>query len=637
VVRGVSSAAVVAAGVEDVELLLAEGARALEVAGDLVASRDWFDRAYRVAERLGDGRALAVAGLGLCGLWVHEHRTTAAAVLLRTRLRRALSLVGRRSLLGLRLRVRLAGERDYRAGEHRAVLAVLGAARASGDPVAQVEALSLAHHCLLGPEHGELRQALAAELIGQSFRTARRSDLLLGLLWQTVNLFLAAEPHAARRLGELRDQLAAGEHLAVGFVVRAIEVMLAIRAGRFEEAETRAQTCAQAGARAGDIDATGWYGGQLVAIRWYQGRLVELLPMLEELVGSPTLSAVDNSYFAALAVAAATAGDRRTAAGTIATLCGRDLADLPRSSSWLVTMHGVVEAAYLLDDTDTAARAYQLLEPFAELPMMVSLGVACFGSVQHALGTAALTTGALDDAVEHLRAAVRHNLALGHWPAVMTARHRYAQALTRRARLHDAIAARREVATAAREAAALGIPVPDQRRPGAPPTRASCTRQGRRWLVEWGHRSALIEHSVGMLYLTVLLANPGAEVPAVDLVTGVGRLTEAVGKAGLSTQPLLDPAAIRDYRQRLHELDDQQPGNELVGAEHDWLVAELSGATALSGRTRRFADNTERARIAVGKAIRRAITRITQADTAIGQHLRDSVHTGIRCAYRRAL
>jgi hypothetical protein len=134
----------------------------------------------------------------------------------------------------------------------------------------------------------------------------------------------------------------------------------------------------------------------------------------------------------------------------------------------------------------------------------------------------------------------------------------------------------------------------------------------------------LVEHSVGMLYLAVLLANPGDEVPAADLVAGVGRLAEA----GLSTQDVLDPAAISAYRRRLRELDGAG------SPERDWLEAQLSGATRMGGRPRRFTDDGERARIAVGKAIRRAITRIGQADTVLGEHLRDGVHTGIRCAYR---
>ena len=115
-------------------------------------------------------------------------------------------------------------------------------------------------------------------------------------------------------------------------------------------------SCAKSGAAAGDIDNEWWPGAQLVTIRWYQGRLTELLPMLHARVHSPVLSSVDDSSVAALAVAAALSGDRRTAASSLAALCGGGLASLARSSSWLVTMNGIVEAAFLLDDADVAAR-----------------------------------------------------------------------------------------------------------------------------------------------------------------------------------------------------------------------------------------------------------------------------------------
>jgi hypothetical protein len=266
---------------------------------------------------------------------------------------------------------------------------------------------------------------------------------------------------------------------------------------------------------------------------------------------------VDNSFFAALAVAAASAGDRRTAAGVLATLCGRDLADLPRSSTWLVTMTGIVEAAYLLDDPDTAARAYELLHPFAHLPVIASLGVACFGSVHHALGVASLTTGDLDRAVEHCREAVKANSAIGHWPAAVNSRVRYAQALTLRALPADAVIVRRELATAADEAAALNIPLPDHRsRP------AACLRQGGKW-----------------------------EIDAVDLVTG---------------------PTPSDYRRRLSELraeiDEQEAKDgraraDGARAERDWLIAEVVGAG-------RFPDADER-----------AIAPTADADAVIGNHL----------------
>lgn len=89
-------------------------------------------------------------------------------------------------------------------------------------------------------------------------------------------------------------------------------------------------------------------------------------------------------------------------------------------------------------------------------------------------------------------------------------------------------------------------------------------------------------------------------------------------------------------------LDDElssleQSGNadqiRRVQVERDWLVAELASATGLGGRTRSFPDENERARIAVGKAIRRALARIASADAVIGTHLRQAVRTGTRCSY----
>ena len=150
----------------------------------------------------------------------------------------------------------------------------LGEARAAADPVALAEALSIAHHCLLGPDHVQLRSQLAVELTKVSMRTQRH-------------------------------------HLAAGFVVSAIEVMLA---GHLDDAESLAASCAKSGVAAGDVDNEWWSAAQLVTVRWYQGRLVELLPMLRVRAHSPVLSAVDDSSAAALAVAAALDGTVRTGA-----------------------------------------------------------------------------------------------------------------------------------------------------------------------------------------------------------------------------------------------------------------------------------------------------------------------------------
>jgi hypothetical protein len=640
---------------DELKAALADGVRAQHEAGDLQASRDSFERAYRLAERAGYAESMALAALGLAGLWVAERRTVTSTVLLEARLQHVLALLDPRSALALRVRTRLAGEADYARGTHAAVLAALdevraqptdaaGAPRAGaagaaggGDPELLAEALRIAHHCLLGPEHVSARRELAVELTKASFRTERHSDLLMGLLWQTADAYCAGDPHAGRLLGELKDHLAQRDHLAVGFVASAIDVMLAIRAGRFADAEALAAVCASRGAAAGDADHAWWSGAQLVTIRWYQGRLTELLPMLDDRVHSPVLSAVDNSAVAALAVAAALSGDRPRAASALAALCGSDLAALPRSSSWLVTMNGVVEAAYLLEEPDVAVRAYQLLRPHAHLPMIGSLGVTCFGSVQHALGVAALTSRQLDLAVEHLTAAVQHNLALAHWPALVASRQRLAQAHALRGSPGDADAARRELDAATTEAGSAGLPVPDYPAANPAPAVAEIQRVGRKWRLTLRGRGVLVEDSIGMVHLAVLIANPRQEIQAADLVAGLAGLSGPSGEAG-AAQRVLDPAAIAEYRSRLKnldtEIDELEPDRaRQARAERDWLVAQLSSAAGFGGRTRAFPDQPERARVAVGKAIRRALARITEADGVIGEHLRQTVHTGVRCSY----
>jgi hypothetical protein len=400
---------------------------------------------------------------------VHEHSTHVNSSLMDARLKHVLPLVDPASTLALRLRIRAASEADYRQGEHARILGVLDEARATRNPLAWTEALSRAHNCLLGPDHGVKRRALADEMVGVAARTGQDNHLMMGLLWLVVDMFLIADPHVERRLGELRTLLARSGHLAIGYVLRAIEVMLAIRAGRLAKAELLAQECRELGLKVGYADTDAWHGAQLVAIRWYQGRLPELIPALTELVSSSALSPVDHSFTAACAVAAAQGGDYLSAARALAALQGRSLAELPRSSSWLVAMYGAVEAAHLLGDVSASAQAYELLRPLADLPMMASLGIACFGSVHHALGVASMTTGHTDRAVAHLQES-----RAGALVTVVASRLRCAEVLERRRGRGDLATASELRTRAAELAATLAGDI-------APPAwfgEASCARRG---------------------------------------------------------------------------------------------------------------------------------------------------------------
>jgi hypothetical protein len=628
------------------------GEHALWVQGLLGDARSWFERAFIEAEATDEVEAMARAALGLSGLWVHERRSVVDAAVVQARQLRALSSLDPASALAVRLGTRLAAEADYRRGTQADVLAQVERAREVGDPVGVAEALSVAHHCLLAPEHAARRLALAEELLRVSSVTGRPVDALLGLVWRTVDLFLAADPRAERSLSELRAMLTEHDHGAVRFVASAVEVMLDLRAGRFEAAEAAAAAGAELGRAVGDADAVGWHGVQVLAVRWYQGRAHELAPMLATLVAAPALGVVEIGFFAALAVVAAAGGDRRAAAGALARLRGRRLADLPRSSGWLVAMYGAAEAADLLQDREVAGEVYELLAPFAERPMMASLAVTCFGSTHHALGVASLTVGEHARAVEHFQTAVRANQALGHWPAAALSRHRLSQALLARGGPDDPAAAAVALATAAAEAAALRMVLPKHEPPvfddrlvrpeTGPDVPVNCRRHGRRWQLQLGGRVTLVDDSVGLKYLAILLANPGQEISAPELAQGADRLAAITATAAASHQPVLDAAAMRDYRRRIRalqadldaaEMDGDPQGAARIRSELDWLTSGLGAGTGPAGRPRPFGDNAERARIAVGKAIRRALVRVTTADPVIGRHLSARLQTGHHCIY----
>jgi tetratricopeptide (TPR) repeat protein len=612
------------------------------LAGQLTAARAAFWQEIEAAEAVGDAEALGGAALGLGGIWVHEHPATLEQARVAELQRRALAAIDPDSSLAHRLRIRLAAEHAYISGDLDGVLAELAAARERGVAIELAEALSLTHHCVLGPAHAELRLALADELVGVSPATGRSFDGLLGLMWRTVDLFLAGDRRAPRSLVELRSHLDETPCAALGCVVAALDATTAMRAGRLAEAEELAARCLELGTAVGDADALGWYGAQLLAIRWMQGRAGDLLPMLVELARSPTVAECCSGFDAAVAAAASAVGDIATAATALESLRRGGLASIPASSSWSATLHGAAEAAHALGDVAAAAEVYELLAPFAELPVIVSLGVACFGSTHRPLGLAAMTVGEVDTAIEHFGAAVAADLRLGNLPCVAIDRAAQAGALRRRGVGDDRVRAAELTALAVADARRFGMTGRlaqwSERGPSTGEGAIECRRDGRLWRVRVGGGEAVVADGVGVRYLAELIANPGVEINAVELA----RRDQPGARHG-PAQPVLDDTAKRAYRRQLEELGDELADAEACAdleraararAALDHYVDALAAATGLGGRERCFPDDAERARVSVQKAIKRALAMIADANPCVGRHLAARVVTGARCVYR---
>ena len=161
-------------------------------------------------------------------------------------------------------------------------------------------------------------------------------------------------------------------------------------------------------------------------------------------------------------------------------------------------------------------------------------------------------------------------------------------------------------------------------RPGPPGT----------WLVGHGGTTTAIPTRKGLGHLHTLLSRPGTGIDALALAGG------AVIESDLGLRA--DATALAAYRRRLRDVEDAldqadvdgdaSAGKRLV-AERSALLAEVSAATGLGGRTRQVGGSAERARVTVRKAIAAAIEVVSTADPVVGRHLASQVRTGFTCSY----
>ncbi len=276
-----------------------------------------------------------------------------------------------------------------------------------------------------------------------------------------------------------------------------------------------------------------------------------------------------------------------------------------------------------------------------DVPSLRARAEAATARVQAASGDLPTATATLEGALEQLDIArlpwLRTTLLLelarvreraGQRPAAVDAAKAAANSLERL----DVVIARDEVALLERLAQ------------GRPTNRRVVLAQSEGWWsVSLDGASVRLKDTKGLRYVAELVLRPGVEQHALDLVDRVEGLSpdgvdrRALGDAG----PALDGRARAAYRQRIEALrataDEALELGNLEAAERaqeelDALVTQLASAFGLGGRDR-VATAAERARLNVTRAIRSAITKVTEALPAAGEALGRQVRTGLYCAY----
>jgi hypothetical protein len=171
----------------------------------------------------------------------------------------------------------------------------------------------------------------------------------------------------------------------------------------------------------------------------------------------------------------------------------------------------------------------------------------------------------------------------------------------------------------------------------AGPPESVFRRDGDHWELGYAGRTVRLADAKGLHDVATLLANPGVQIPAAQLVGA-----DAAAEAGHGADEVLDDTAREAYRQRLADLeaaiDEAEAAHDAERAgvariERDTLVDALASAYGAGRRPRRLGDANERARKAVTARIRDSLARISARHPEMGAHLREAIHTGVLCRY----
>jgi hypothetical protein len=374
-----------------------------------------------------------------------------------------------------------------------------------------------------------------------------------------------------------------------------------------------------------------------------QGRLGELGDALPEMFPDPESPQARGARTLVMLAS----GARAAAAEAAAPLLKVDPGTIPPDRQRLLALAYAAELVVAFGAVPVAEQLYAALLPFEDEAVVSGAAITFKGAVAHYLGLLAAVLGRAATAASHLERAVAIHDRLG--AAVWSLRSQYQLAtvwLGEPGRQAAAVSALAEVAAAARtlglaqlarEAEAAGFAAGQ-----VPVTEGVFAREGAMWTLSYAGVTARMRDAKGLSDLAVLLAVPGRQVPAADLIAAAGAGQAGLADLRMGADEVLDATARRQVRARLASLGEDIAEAESwndperaarARAERDALLRELTAAAAPGGQPRLLGDQSERARKAVTARIRDVIGRLEPVHPALAGHLRESVTTGTRCSY----
>ena len=560
---------------------------------------------------------------------------TGLVSLVETALQRSVDDLTRARLLA-RLAYGLLGDAAAAARRRVLIQEAAGLARRSADPAVLAEVLDAQLHALWDAAGAQDRLAAAGEIVGLARASADLARERRGLFWRFVALMELG------RVGEAETALAVFERAARSagdadamVMTTARHAMLATLRGRFDDAHQLADEVIEQGQRAGLADTRALAG----TIRGIVGLLRGEPPVggggLQEL-RETSRRVPGHLHEATAARVLLAAGDTAQAALELERALPLVLAGSgPR---WLAAATDLAAVAAGTGSTAAAAALDEVLAGYRGRLVVWAGANTVTGPVGHYLGLLAAQLGRTDDAADLLAEAAALEEQIGALPWLALTLAALADVLARRSAGDDLARSANHRSRARAIASQLGM-TGLLASLSPPADEWALRRDGDGWLLTAGDEQARLRDTRGLRYLRALLAVPGREVTALDLVAG------GAGLRSSSAEPLLDQTGRDVYRRHLAALDTELEAADRTGdrdrasraeTERQAVLAELSRASGLGGRPRRATAEDERARVNVTRTIRAALGQISAVAPKAGAHLAASIRTGRACRYEPA-
>lgn len=429
------------------DALLALG-EARSDAGRRADARDAFARASVLARTLEPPDRLARAALGFAG---RGHGLTGAvdaeAVALLEEADRASG--GQNPALSARVLSRLAVELYWSPeADRRRELSdrAVRLARQTGDPPAVAAALIAQTWANWNPDNPHERLRTTAEALDLA-RQARDEEVELeAWTWHIAALNELGRVAAVdRELDEYTpraDRFGRTPYVLYSRIGRGCRELMN---GRYDEVQRLVDEVVSIGDRLEDPNTQGMVAAKRIWLAFELGGVEPLVPAVAPVADALPAMPV---WRALLGLLYLHAGREEDARGELEVLATEGFAHIPRDMFWSMTVGALAElTAGLGDEPGTAARLYELLQPYADRNLVATLDVS-LGSAERLLGRLAAAAGRHDVAEAHFRAALAHHTA---WRAEPWRAHTllaYARMLRARGTHGDAALAAEHIGTA---------------------------------------------------------------------------------------------------------------------------------------------------------------------------------------------